>query len=134
AVARSIVIGGDLTINNCNGAGVVFPMGGRFNPPQTPLVVVIGGNVKASNNPSTGWDFEWVAVGGKFEWNENLVCKLQWDVVSNDVTVNNNNGIGVAASVSNSAIGGDLKCNGNTSVGGSGNIVAGNKNGQCSGL
>jgi hypothetical protein len=129
-----IVVGGNLTIQNCTGAsGFSGARGNSSCPPIPPQTVLIGGNVKCSNN-GDGCVFDYVIMSGTLDCSGNSQgCTLQSDAVGKSATINNNVDVGII--VNNSAIGGDLKCTGNSpGATGSTNTVAGTKSGQCSGL
>src|SRR6185369_5277654 len=121
----------NLTITNCTG-GFNGGRGSSFSPPTPPQTLMIGGNVKCSNNYPNECVFDYVFIGGNLECSGNFGCTLQTDAIGKNVTINNNSGVG--GSVNNSLIGGDVKCAGNSpGVVGSGSTVAGTKSGQCAG-
>jgi hypothetical protein len=126
-----IVVGGNVTIQNCTSNSFVGGRGSSFCPPNPPESLFIGGNVKCNNNPG-GCVYDYTTIGGNFECSGNFACTLQTDAIGKNVTMNNNSSNGV--SVDNTSIAGDVKCSGNSSVSGSGNTIAGNKSGQCTGL
>ncbi len=99
-----IAIGGSLTIANCTGSGFY---GGRGNSIAMPMNVLVGGNVKCSNN-NDNCVFDYVVFGGNVDCSANDGgCVLQSPAIAGNVTMNNNtNG---ANGISNGIIGGDLK-------------------------
>jgi hypothetical protein len=127
-----IVVGGNLTIQNCTGVSFSGARGSSFSPPVPPQNVLIGGSVKCSNN-AANCVFDYIVISGNLDCSGNDGgCTLQSDAVGNNATINNNSS---PPSVNNSIIGGDAKCAGNTGVvTGSGNTVAGARSGQCSAI
>ena len=80
--------------------------------PVSPLPnVLIGGSVKCNNNPG-GCVFDYAIISGNLECSGNFDCELQSDAIGKNATINNN-GSG-SNWVSNSSIGGDVKCSGNS--------------------
>ena len=130
SLAARIVVGGNVRIQNCT--GVVFS-GGQGDSTRTPPgSILIGGNVKCSDN-ADGCVFDYFIISGSLECSANgQGCTVNHDAIGGSVTMNNNPG-GVI--VTESAIGGDLKCSGNASATSNPpNTIAGTSSGQCSGF
>jgi hypothetical protein len=126
--AHRTAIGGDLNITNCNDGAFNGARGGSSAGP--PPNMLIGGKVNCSGNPS-GCVFDYTVIGKDLTCNGNGDCDLESDAVGGNVTINNNGGGGF---VFNGIIGGNLSCSGNTGLVGTGNTVAGNETGQCTGF
>jgi hypothetical protein len=128
-LTHRIVVGGNVTIQNCTGG--VFSGGQGDSSRLPPGSILIGGNVKCNNN-ADGCVFDYFNISGNLECSGNdQGCTVNSNAIGKNVTINNNQGVGVI--IDNSAIGGDVKCNWNSAQNApTNNTIAGNKSGQCS--
>jgi hypothetical protein len=129
SLSNRIVVGGNVTIQNCSSG---FNGGQGDSSRVPPGSILIGGNVKCSNN-SDACVFDYFNISGNLECSGNgQGCVVNSNAIGKNVTINNNQGVGVV--IDNSAIGGDVKCSGNafapTPV--TPDTIAGTKSGQCS--
>ena len=126
-----IVVGGDVNITNCTGSS--FSGGrGSSGPGTPPQSLLIGGNTKCSGNQDE-CVFDYAIIAGNLDCSGNFGCTLQSDAIGNNVTANNNTGVG--ATIVNGAIAGNLACSGNVpgaTNSGTPNTVSGTRSGQCS--
>ena len=133
SLTNRIVVGGNVTIQNCSSG---FNGGQGDSTRFPPGSILIGGNVKCSNN-TDGCVFDYFIISGNLDCSGNGGgCTLQSDAVGKNATINNNAfGFG-DTEVRNSSIGGDVKCSGNNGgvTSSPTNTVAGTKSGQCSGI
>jgi hypothetical protein len=128
SLTHRIVVGGNVTIQNCSSG---FNGGQGDSSRVRPGSILIGGNVKCSNN-ADGCVFDYFNISANLECSGNSFgCTVNSNAIGKNVTINNNQGVGVI--IDNSAIGGDVKCSGNAfATAPTPDTIAGTNSGQCS--
>jgi hypothetical protein len=126
-----LTVDGNIEANQCVYLITNFFLGAAISP------IIVGGNVHIESCGRVEFQStlspEKNEIGGNFTCSNSQICVVVGTHVNGNVQFTNNSTTnGSFSGISDSTIGGNLKCQGNGNItGGGGNTVGGHKQGQC---